>query len=162
MHHKKISYWRVVAALAILSLAGLPSPAASFDSRHASDLAANPFDLRFRLDTAGGQRAFHIGERIPLTLAFSSDTPAKYKLNAASYDRSGRLPTEEFVMEKESHRSIPRLLRRWCARRACGRDPWVSGLTARAGQDRGGAKPVVPLRRSGALPVLFEIASPGA
>jgi hypothetical protein len=53
------------------------------------------------LDTTGGQLAFHIGERIPLTLAFSSDTPAKYKLNAASYDRSGRLPTEEFVMEKE-------------------------------------------------------------
>jgi hypothetical protein len=91
----------VVAALAILCVAGLCGSAAHFDTRHASELAANPPDLHFRLDTTVGQRAFHIGERIPLTLAFSSDTPAKYKLNAASYDRSGRLPTEEFVMEKE-------------------------------------------------------------
>jgi hypothetical protein len=102
MHHKKISYWRAVAALAILSLVGPPTVAASFDARHAADLANNPPDLHFRLDTVGGQRAFHIGERIPLTLAFSSDTPAKYKLNAASYDCSGRLPTEEFIMEKEA------------------------------------------------------------
>src|SRR5260370_18083546 len=71
MQQKPISCLSAVAALAILSLAGLPSPAASFDSRHASDLAANPSDLHFRVDTAGGQRAFHIGQRIPLTLAFS-------------------------------------------------------------------------------------------
>jgi hypothetical protein len=102
MRQKPISYLSSVASLAILSLAGLSGLAASFDSRHAVDLAANPPDLQFRLETAGGQRAFHIGERILLTLAFSSDTPAKYQLNAATYDRSGRLPTEEFVMEKEA------------------------------------------------------------
>ena len=102
MQQMPISCLSASAALAILTLACLPSPAASFDSRHASDLATNPSDLHFRLDTTGSQRAFHIGERIPLTLAFSSGTPAKYKLNAARYDRSGRLPTEEFVMEKEA------------------------------------------------------------
>ena len=101
MKQKPISSFSAFAAFAILSLVGLPGLAASFDSRHASDLATNPSDLHFRLDAAGGQLTFHMGERIPLTLAFSSDTPAKYKLNAASYDRSGRLPTEEFVMEKE-------------------------------------------------------------
>jgi hypothetical protein len=102
MQQRPISCLSAVIALAILSLAGPPSQAASFDTRHADDLAGNPSDLHFRLDTPTGQRAFHIGERIPLTLAFSSDTPAKYKLNAASYDRSGRLPTEEFVMEQEA------------------------------------------------------------
>jgi hypothetical protein len=53
------------------------------------------------LETAGGQRTFRLGERIPLTLSFSSDTPEKYKLNGATYDRSGRLPTEEFVLDRD-------------------------------------------------------------
>jgi hypothetical protein len=102
MQQKPITCLTAVAALGILFTARLPSLTASFDSRHVADVAGNPSDLHFRLDTADGQRAFHIGERIPLTLAFSSDTPAKYKLNAASYDRSGRLPTEQFVMEREA------------------------------------------------------------
>lgn len=92
---------RAVTVLAILLPAALPCLAARFDSRHTDDMAGNPSDLHFLLTATDGRRAFHIGERIPLTLAFSSGTPAKYKLNAASYDRSGRLPTEEFVMEKE-------------------------------------------------------------
>lgn len=102
MQQKPISCLNAVIVLVILSPAGLPGQAASFDTRHAGDLAGNPSDLHFRLDTLSGQRAFHKGERIPLTLAFSSDTPAKYKLNAARYDRSVRLPTEEFVMEQEA------------------------------------------------------------
>src|SRR5262245_53381025 len=89
-----------IAAFAMLSLAIVPSRAASFDSRHSADRAGNPSDLHFLVYTARWQRTFHIGERIPLVLAFSSDT-AKYKFNAARYDRSGRLPTEEFVMEKD-------------------------------------------------------------
>ena len=97
MRHKPVSSFIAVAVLAILSL----SAATSFESRHSNDLAGNPSDLHFSLSSPAGQRTFHIGERIPLTLSFTSDTPAKYKLNAASYDRSGRLPTEEFVMEKD-------------------------------------------------------------
>ncbi|MGA2144201.1 MAG: hypothetical protein ABSH49_04480 [Bryobacteraceae bacterium] len=88
------------AALAIQSLAA-PLFGADFDSRHARDLAGNPADLYFQLDTASGQHSFQIGERIPLTLAFSSDSIEKYKLNGATYDRSGRLPTEEFVLDRE-------------------------------------------------------------
>ena len=90
-----------------LATAGVPIPqtqallADSFEARHARDLAQNPSDLHFQLDTVGSQRAFHLGERIPLTLKFSSDSRDKYKLNGATYDRSGRLPTEEFVMEQD-------------------------------------------------------------
>lgn len=102
MQQKPVSCLLPVTVLAVLSPCGLPGLAASFDSRHARDLAANPPGLHFRLEIAGGQHAFHSGERIPLTLVFSSDTPAKYQLNTASYDRGGRLPTEEFVMEKEA------------------------------------------------------------
>jgi len=52
-------------------------------------------DLHFRTETTGGRGAFRIGERIPLTLSFSSDSPGKYKLNGATYDRSGRLPCRD-------------------------------------------------------------------
>jgi hypothetical protein len=54
------------------------------------------------LEAEQGQHAFHIGERIPIILAFSSDMPDKYKLDGGTYDRGGRLGTEEFVMEKEA------------------------------------------------------------
>jgi hypothetical protein len=42
-----------------------------------------------------------MGELIPITLEFSSGSPDKYRLNGATYDRSGRLPTEEFVTERD-------------------------------------------------------------
>lgn len=99
MPYQPMPLLAVFAALALLP-AGITAQTVSFDSRHAGDIARNPPDLHFRLDVAGGQRTFHMGERIPLVLSFSSDTPAKYKLNAATYDRGGRLPTEEFVMEQ--------------------------------------------------------------
>src|SRR5512132_3216847 len=90
---------RRTAVVVALVLIGLPNCAANFEGQHSADIAANPPDLHFSLSSATGLRTFHLGERIPLSLAFSSDTPGKYKLNAASYDRSGRLPTEEFIME---------------------------------------------------------------
>lgn len=70
-----------------------------FDVRHQRDLSSNPSDLHFRLVT-DGVKTFHRGERIPLVLEFWSDSPEKYQLNDASYDRSGRLPTEEFVLDR--------------------------------------------------------------
>jgi hypothetical protein len=73
----------------------------SFEQRYARDLTANPSDLHFRLDIEGARRTFQLGERIPILLSFASDTPRKYKLNGATYDRSGRLPTEEFVTERD-------------------------------------------------------------
>ncbi|QOY88375.1 hypothetical protein [Paludibaculum fermentans] len=91
----------LAAALTSFSAAGARSLTENFDTSHAKEVASNPADLHFRVYTPGGKRTFHMGERLPLTLEFSSDTPEKYKLNAASYDRSGRLPTEEFVMEQE-------------------------------------------------------------
>ncbi|MBS1876416.1 MAG: hypothetical protein JSU00_24590 [Acidobacteria bacterium] len=79
-----------------------PLHAESFESKHARDVAANPADLHFHLSTKDPARAFRIGERIPIVLSFSSDTPARYRLDAAAYDRSGRLPSEEFVAEHDN------------------------------------------------------------
>jgi hypothetical protein len=77
-----------------------PLSAETFGERHAREIAANPSDLQFRLSIPNAQSRFHSGERIPITLEFSSDSRDKYKLNGATYDRSGRLPTEEFVLER--------------------------------------------------------------
>lgn len=71
----------------------------TFDEQHSRDIASNPPDLQFRLSTANGQ--YRIGERIPIRLEFSSTSPDKYKLNAATYDRGGRLYCEEFVTEQK-------------------------------------------------------------
>ncbi len=88
-----------LASFAIRVLLAPPVFAQSFEERHVRDLAMNPADLHFRLSTRNGQPQFHIGERISISLEFSSDSPEKYKLNGATYDRSGRLPTEEFVLD---------------------------------------------------------------
>jgi hypothetical protein len=72
----------------------------SFDERYREARAANPPDLHFVLRTTTPAQ-FHPGERIPLTLEFSSTAAEKYRLNGATYDRSGRLPTEEFALDRD-------------------------------------------------------------
>ncbi len=73
---------------------------ASFDETHQKELAANPPDIHFVLATAGGQRRFHQGESIPITLTFSSDSPDKYLLNRARSNLSGRLWSEHFSVDR--------------------------------------------------------------
>lgn len=45
---------------------------------------------------ASNQTQFHIGEAIPLQLAFSSPVKDRYQINMAQYDRSGRMNYEQF------------------------------------------------------------------
>ncbi len=85
--------------LPLLAVAAL-SAAIPFDAAHQTLYATNPPDLKLSLTTTNGQSRFHSGESIPITLAFSSSTPGKYKLNAATYDRSGRLRSEEFTVDR--------------------------------------------------------------
>ena len=49
-----------------------------------------------RISIVGDQREFHIGETIPLRLAFSSDAKNHYQVDTAQYDRSGRMTSEHF------------------------------------------------------------------
>jgi hypothetical protein len=42
---------------------------------------------------------FYAGEIIPLDLVFSSSVPQRYEINNASYDRSGRMGYEQFIVE---------------------------------------------------------------
>jgi hypothetical protein len=52
-----------------------------------------------RLSVSTRQTKFYSGEVIPLDLSFSSAIPKRYQINMATYDRSGRMNYEEFVVE---------------------------------------------------------------
>ena len=86
-----------MSKLLAVALLFLMQPGLDFAARHVRDVTGNPGDLRFQIRTA--KRSFQMGEAVRLSLDFSSSSREKYKLNGAGYDRSGRLPTEEFVME---------------------------------------------------------------
>ena len=62
--------------------------------------SAPPVDPKivFKVSLVNNQREFHIGETIPLQLSFSSAVKNHYQLNAAQYDRSGRMNYERFVV----------------------------------------------------------------
>jgi hypothetical protein len=51
-----------------------------------------------KVSLASEQREFHMGETIPLQLSFSSAVKERYQINLAQYDRSGRMPYEQFVV----------------------------------------------------------------
>ncbi len=48
------------------------------------------------VSVASDRTEFHIGETIPLSLAFSSAVKNRYQINMAQYDRSGRMNYEQF------------------------------------------------------------------
>lgn len=54
--------------------------------------------VNFNVSIIGNRREFHIGEIIPLKLAFSSRAKKRYQLNDANYDRSGRMEYERFIV----------------------------------------------------------------
>jgi hypothetical protein len=54
--------------------------------------------IEFKVSIIGNRHEFHIGEIIPLKLAFSSRAKKDYQLNEAQYDRSGRMDYEKFVV----------------------------------------------------------------
>ena len=62
--------------------------------------SAPPIDRAVVLEAslATSQREFRIGETIPLQLAFSSKVRNRYQVNAAQYDRSGRMNYEHFTV----------------------------------------------------------------
>jgi len=51
-----------------------------------------------QVSSPSSQTEFHIGETIPLQLAFSSAVKDRYQINMAQYDRSGRMSYEQFIL----------------------------------------------------------------
>jgi len=56
-------------------------------------------DLRLTLALKDGRAIFEDGEIIPLVLSFTSPTENRYKANATSFDRSGRLELDHYCVE---------------------------------------------------------------
>lgn len=72
-----------------------------------SPAPSQPEGVSLLLSLKGGSRQFHVGEVIPLRLAFSSSVPGRYSVDMASYDRSGRMTSEEFHLEPHDGWSDP-------------------------------------------------------
>jgi len=89
---------RVACGLLWLAAAAV---AGTFDDLHRAESAANPPDVKYVLKTSTGQTTFRPGEKIPITLEFSSPSPAKYRLDAAAYDRGGRLYFDHYFADRE-------------------------------------------------------------
>src|SRR5690349_8404168 len=66
-----------------------------------------PQDVRLQLETADGNTRFRIGEVIPLKLSFTGGGARKYQINLATYDRSGRMHYEDFLLEPDAGWSDP-------------------------------------------------------
>ena len=62
--------------------------------------AGPPSELHLEVSVGtGAETDFVRGERIPLELAFSATVPDRWELDAATYDRSGRMHLEGFEVE---------------------------------------------------------------
>ena len=67
-----------------------------------SEVPLPPQDVRFEVRTTGGRETFSEGEPIGLDLIFTSRLPDRYELDAATYDRSGRLHVDRFFATPEA------------------------------------------------------------
>lgn len=70
-------------------------------------VTAAPVALTLRF--ADQRRQFRPGEVIPIELEFSSTTPKRFTADGATYDRSGRLTIDEFVIDRIDDVSDPML-----------------------------------------------------
>jgi hypothetical protein len=64
-------------------------------------------DPQLTVTIRNNQSSFHIGEIIPLDLAFISSSPNTYQLDTATYDRSGRLGEDQFVVDPSNGSDDP-------------------------------------------------------
>ncbi len=78
-----------------------------FDVRQRESLAQNPSDVSFTVRLAGEQKQFRQGEVIRLELRFTSSSAKTYRINTATYDRSGRLEMDKFHLEPDTGFSDP-------------------------------------------------------
>jgi hypothetical protein len=90
--------------LAVVAQVGAAGPAPSVAPQ---TVTAAPVTLTLRL--ADQRRQFRPGEVIPLELEFNSATTGRYSVDGATYDRSGRLMIDQFVIDRIDDVSDPLL-----------------------------------------------------
>ncbi len=85
----------VVTVLGLLPLRGQ----SRFEQRHSDAVEDNPPGVRFTIAFTEPRSQYRIGEIIRLELSFASDLRDTYKLDAATYDRSGRLSLDSYHLD---------------------------------------------------------------
>jgi hypothetical protein len=70
-----------------------------FIREHKVKRARNPEGVLFTVRFKDNRKQFHQGEVLSLELSFAASTPKTYTLDTASYDRSGRLPIDGFILD---------------------------------------------------------------
>jgi hypothetical protein len=102
---------RLLGVLNLLALLHAPvafcSTAPALKPAPPSGLSRQTGDVRLRVEFADGNTRFRIGEVIPLKLSFTSSAAARYQINLATYDRSGRMHYEDFMVEPDAGWSDP-------------------------------------------------------
>lgn len=71
----------------------------AFIREHNEKRMQNPEGLSFTIRLKDNRKQFHLGEVITLELSFASSKPATFTLDAATYDRSGRLHSDGFRLD---------------------------------------------------------------
>lgn len=77
-------------------------PNDEFSAQQREAAEQNPDDVTFTIQLAEGKRKFRQGEIIGLEMSFSSNATEKYDLDAATYDRSGRLHLDTFYLTPDT------------------------------------------------------------
>jgi len=91
-----VASWGIGAAPSRAAPGVTPRPEDDpFGVEHRQAVAANPPDLVLTLGLEAGTNRFRQGEIVRLALGFSSTSPQRYRLDAAGYDRGGRLHVDE-------------------------------------------------------------------
>ncbi|HEU5235839.1 MAG TPA: hypothetical protein VFU37_01790, partial [Pyrinomonadaceae bacterium] len=96
---KLATFFLLLSNCALAQTTANNQPEDSFLVKHRELLNNNPQNLSFTLRLKNNQNRFHPGEIIPLELSFASNAPNTYVFDNASYDRSGRLNIDTFVVD---------------------------------------------------------------
>lgn len=72
-----------------------------FLKTYQENIEKNPKDVNFTIKFKGDQTKFRQGEIIPIELKFATSTPDRYDFLNRTYDRSGRLHLDGFVIDKK-------------------------------------------------------------
>lgn len=91
-----------ICIAALMFLVGAPVLAyrqSEFDSKRREAASQNPEDISFTIWLEGDKKQFRQGEVIRLEMRFASSRAKTYRLDAATYDRGGRLKMDTFHLE---------------------------------------------------------------
>lgn len=92
----------LIASAALLFSIGVPVKAnqqGEFDSKRHEAASQNPADISFNIRLEDDKKQFRQGEVIRLEMRFASSRAKTYRLDAATYDRGGRLKMDTFHIE---------------------------------------------------------------